>query len=67
MGRTTVNHTPRRSADRLKPQPGLIRRGPVSREDLLAHTDPGPPEEAEQFVRFIYALRRKSEPHRVLE
>jgi hypothetical protein len=44
-----------------------VRKGPVSRRALLAHTDPGPPEEAEEFVRFIYELRRKSKPRIVLE
>jgi hypothetical protein len=67
MSRIAVNNVPRRPTGRLKPQHNLILRGPVSREDLLAHTDPGPPEEAEELVRLIYALRRKTKPRQLPE
>ena len=45
--------------ERVK-RPNLILKGPVTREDLLKYIDPGSPREAEEFVRFIYQLRRKS-------
>jgi hypothetical protein len=67
MGRVAINLASR--PPRTKPgfQPNLTRKGRVSRRALLAHTDPGPPEEAEEFVRLIYELRRKSKPRIVLE
>jgi hypothetical protein len=36
-----------------------IRKGPVSRAELLKHTVRGDPRETEQFVRAIYDLRRQ--------
>ena len=44
-------------------QPKYVRpaRGSGTLEDLLKHTWPAPPEEAEQFVANIYADRREAE------
>lgn len=38
--------------------PNLERHGPFSLDRLLSHIDPGPAEEAEAFVNFIYEQRR---------
>jgi len=37
--------------------PNLARVAPFSLERLLSHTDPGPAEESEAFVRLIYEQR----------
>ena len=58
MGKTTTGAL--RAPRRLSTRRELVRKGPVSREDLLKHTVRGDPEETEQFVRFIYDLRRQS-------
>ena len=51
------------SMDRVPPQPvkdppNLIRTGSFSLDRLLSHTDPGPAEESEDFVRRIYEQRQ---------
>jgi hypothetical protein len=38
--------------------PNLVRSGAFSLDRLLSHIDPGPAEESEAFVRFIYEQRR---------
>jgi hypothetical protein len=48
--------------DRVPSQPGkdppnLIRNGAFTLDRLLSHIDPGPQEEAEEFVRRIYEQR----------
>ena len=55
-----ANKMPRSSRAKPGSQPSLVRKGPVSRRALLAHIEPGPAEETEEFVRFIYELRRKA-------
>ena len=42
----------------VKDPPNLIRAGSFSLDRLLSHTDPGPAEETEAFVRVIYEQRR---------
>jgi len=42
----------------VKDPPNLIRAGSFSLDRLLSHTDPGPAEESEAFVRVIYEQRR---------
>jgi len=49
--------------DRVPPQPvkdppNLVRTSSFSLDRLLSHTDPGPAEESEAFVRLIYEQRR---------
>jgi hypothetical protein len=66
MARTTVKRQPSASRREPRSRSNLILRGPVSVDDLLQHRDPGPPEEAEEFVRLIYELRRKTRPPRAL-
>ena len=39
--------------------PKTIRAKPFDVDELLKHVDPGTPEEAEEFVRTIYDLRRQ--------
>jgi len=51
---------PRLSRGKPAAQSGLVRKRPVSRRTLLAHIEPGPAEETEEFVRLIYQLRRKA-------
>jgi hypothetical protein len=41
----------------VKDSPNLIRTGAFSLDRLLSHTDPGPEEESEEFVRRIYEQR----------
>ena len=36
----------------------LVRRKPFSIDEILKYVDPGPPKEAEEFVRLIYGERR---------
>ena len=38
--------------------PNVVRKKPFSWEELMKYTDPGPPEEAEEFVRLIHEMRR---------
>lgn len=42
----------------VKDPPNLVRTGSFSLDRLLSHIDPGPPEESEAFVSFIYEQRR---------
>ena len=49
-------------SDRARRPTNSARRSPVTREDLLRYTDPGPEQETEEIVRFLYGLRRKSKP-----
>jgi hypothetical protein len=41
----------------VKDPPNLIRSGTFALDRLLNHTDPGPQEESEEFVRRIYEQR----------
>jgi hypothetical protein len=40
-----------------KDPPNPVRDSPFSLDRLLSHIDPGPTEESEAFVRFIYEQR----------
>jgi len=42
----------------VKDPPNLTGNDEFSFERLLSHIDPGPPEETEAFVRFLYEQRR---------
>jgi hypothetical protein len=42
----------------VKDPPNLVRTVAFSLDRLLSHIDPGPAEESEAFVRFIYEQRR---------
>jgi hypothetical protein len=42
----------------VKDPPNLVRTGSFSLDRLLSHIDPGPAEESEAFVSFIYEQRR---------
>ena len=42
----------------VKDPANLVRAGSFSLDRLLSHIDPGPAEESEAFVRFIYEQRR---------
>jgi hypothetical protein len=44
--------------ERPKDPPNLIRVPSFSLERLVSHTNPGPAEESETFVRLIYEQRR---------
>jgi len=44
--------------DAVKHPPNLVRATSFSLDHLLSHVDPGPAEESEAFVHFIYAQRR---------
>jgi hypothetical protein len=46
-------------AGRVDRHYNIVRRKVFSAEDLLKHIDPGPREEAEEFVRLIYEQRRQ--------
>jgi len=41
----------------VKDPPNLVRAGSFSLDRLLSHIDPGPAEESEAFVHFIYEQR----------
>ena len=41
----------------VKDPPNLVRPGSFSLDRLLSHIDPGPAEESEAFVHFIYEQR----------
>ena len=56
----------RPSALRAKNGPRIVRKGPFSLANLLKHTDPGPPGEAEEFVRSIYEERQRDLDRRSL-
>ena len=45
--------------------PKAIRAKPFDVDELLKHVDPGTPEEAEEFVRTIYDLRRQDRDSQV--
>ncbi|MFN0102646.1 MAG: hypothetical protein ACKV2U_11220 [Bryobacteraceae bacterium] len=42
----------------VKDPPNLIGVRPFSFERLMSHTDPGPAEECEEFIRLIYEARQ---------
>jgi hypothetical protein len=44
---------------KTRSSPGMVRRKPFSVDEIRKYVDPGPPEEAEEFVRLIYDERRK--------
>jgi hypothetical protein len=46
----------------VKYPPNLVRDGAFTLDRLLSHIDPGPPEEAEEFVRRIYEQRPLTSP-----
>jgi hypothetical protein len=53
--------------DRISPRPksdppNLIRAGSFSLDRLLSHIDPGPAEESEAFVQFVYEQRHADVP-----
>ena len=52
----------RSSKPPAKDRPNLVRSAPFSLDRLLSHTDPGPAEECEAFVRAIYEQRRNDIP-----
>ena len=45
-------------------RPNIVRKRSASWDELMKLTDPGPPKETEEFVRFIYDLRRRSTPRK---
>jgi hypothetical protein len=45
------------SQSAITPQ-SLVGKEPFSWERLMSHIDPGPAEESEEFVRFIYEERK---------
>ncbi len=67
MGKIAVGCQRRPPAGRAPSAQNVVRKGPVSRRDLVRLADPGPPEEAEELVRLIYDLRRKSRPRLLVE
>jgi hypothetical protein len=48
----------RQPPETVKDPPNLVRAGSFSLDRLLSHIDPGPAEESEAFVSFIYEQRR---------
>jgi hypothetical protein len=64
MGKTALTSPPP-PARRAPASPHLVRKGPVSRRDLVSLAVPGPPEEAEEFVDLLLELRRKTKPRLV--
>ena len=61
MGKTALISRPPRA--KVAPaSPHLVRKGPVSRRDLVSLAVPGPPEEVEEFVSLLLELRRKTKP-----
>ena len=48
-----------RPAAKGKNHPNIVRRKAFSIDDVLKYVDPGPQEDAEEFVRLIYEERRQ--------
>ena len=44
---------------KTRSSPDVVRRKPFPVDEIPKYVDPGPPEEAEEFVRLIYDERRK--------
>jgi hypothetical protein len=57
-GATMVVTMDRIQHESVKDPPNLVRTNSFSLDRLLSHTDPGPAEETEAFVRLIYEQRR---------
>ncbi len=59
MGQTATNRVRTKPANRKRRHAHIVRRKTFSAEELVKHVDPGPREEAEDFVRLIYQQRRQ--------
>ena len=57
-GSVRIDNMDRVPPEAVKDPPNLVRTGSFSLDRLLSHIDPGPAEESEAFVRFIYEQRR---------
>ena len=56
-----------RAPQKTKTYPTIVGRKPFAASEIRKYVDPGPPEEAERFVRLIYAERREDRERTIPE